>query len=110
IEHNIKNSYSNKLIKKNVKVKNLNDKDNTILNERLHTGMQQLNIVTDQLQIMNNETNESSEHSMNSLTHLPNTGAKNKDSWIFGTLLGAIGSMMILRKRQAKKKDTEKNS
>ncbi|WP_400264075.1 GA-like domain-containing protein [Staphylococcus nepalensis] len=110
LDNTIKNSNSHNLINKNVKVQNLNDKDNTLLNERLHTGLQQLNIVTDHLQIMKNETNESSEHSMNSLTHLPNTGGKNKDSWIFGTLLGAIGSMMILRKRQAKKKDTEKNS
>src|SRR5699024_8890680 len=110
LDNTIKNSNSHNLINKNVKVQNLNGKDNTLLNERLHTGLQQLNIVTDHLQIMKNETNESSEHSMNSLTHLPNTGGKNKDSWIFGTLLGAIGSMMILRKRQAKKKDTEKNS
>uniref|UniRef100_UPI003019A18C GA-like domain-containing protein n=1 Tax=Staphylococcus nepalensis TaxID=214473 RepID=UPI003019A18C len=110
LDNTIKNSNSHNLINKNVKVQNLNDKDNTLLNERLHTGLQQLNIVTDHLQIMKNETNESSEHSMNSLTHLPNTGGKNKDSWIFGTLLGAIGSMMILRKRQAKNKDTEKNS
>ncbi|WP_283589509.1 GA-like domain-containing protein, partial [Staphylococcus nepalensis] len=110
LDNTIKNSNSHNLINKNVKVQNLNDKDNTLLNERLHTGLQQLNIVTDHLQIMKNETNESSEHSMNSLTHLPNTGGKNKDSWIFGTLLGAIGSMMILRKRQAKKKGTEKNS
>src|SRR5699024_11297565 len=83
LEKNIKKSNSHNLINKNVKVQNLNGKDNTLLNERLHTGLQQLNIVTDHLQIMKNETNESSEHSMNSLTHLPNTGGKNKDSWIF---------------------------
>src|SRR5699024_9403475 len=72
LDNTIKNSNSHNLINKNVKVQNLNDKDNTLLNERLHTGLQQLNIVTDHLQIMKNETNESSEHSMNSLTHLPN--------------------------------------
>src|SRR5699024_4101059 len=110
LDNTIKKSNSHNLINKTEKIQNLNGKDNTLINERIHTGMQQLNIVTDHLQIMKNETNESSEHSMNSLTHLPNTGGKNKDSWIFGTLLGAIGSMMILRKRQAKKKDTEKNS
>ncbi len=47
---------------------------------------------------------------MNSITHLPDAGGKNKDSWIFGTLLGAIGSMILLRKKQGKKKGAEKNN
>ncbi|MGW8048291.1 LPXTG cell wall anchor domain-containing protein [Staphylococcus shinii] len=72
--------------------------------------MQPLNVVSNHLQIMKDETNEHSEHSMHSIAHLPNTGGKNKDSWIFGALLGTIGSMMLLRKRQEKKKDTENNS
>ncbi len=59
---------------------------------------------------MENETNGNSENNMNSITHLPDAGGESKDSWIFGTLLGAIGSMMLLRKRQEKKKGTEKNN
>ncbi len=59
---------------------------------------------------MENEANGNSENNMNSITHLPDAGGKNKDSWIFGTLLGAIGSMILLRKKQGKKKGAEKNN
>ena len=117
LDNTIKNSNSHKRINKNVKVQTLNDRDNVSLDDRpqthLHrynTELQPLNVVSNHLQIMKDETNEHSEHSMHSITHLPNTGGKNKDSWIFGTLLGTIGSMMLLRKRQEKKKDTENNS
>ncbi|WP_436863590.1 GA-like domain-containing protein [Staphylococcus shinii] len=117
LDNTIKNSNSHKRINKNVKVQTLNDRDNVSLDDRpkthLHrynTGLQPLNVVSNHLQIMKDETNEHSEHSMHSIAHLPNTGGKNKDSWIFGALLGTIGSMMLLRKRQEKKKDTENNS
>ncbi|MGW8090878.1 GA-like domain-containing protein, partial [Staphylococcus shinii] len=117
LDNTIKNSNSHKRINKNVKVQTLNDRDNVLLDDRpqthLHrynTGLQPLNVVSNHLQIMKDETNEHSEHSMHSIAHLPNTGGKNKDSWIFGALLGTIGSMMLLRKRQEKKKDTENNS
>ncbi|WP_436951256.1 GA-like domain-containing protein [Staphylococcus shinii] len=117
LDNTIKNSNSHKRINKNVKVQTLNDRDNVSLDDRpqthLHrynTELQPLNVVSNHLQIMKDETNEHSEHSMHSITHLPNAGGKNKDSWIFGTLLGTIGSMMLLRKRQEKKKDTENNS
>ncbi|WP_432720985.1 GA-like domain-containing protein [Staphylococcus shinii] len=111
LDNTIKNSNSHKRINKNVKVQTLNDRDNVSLDDRpqthLHrynTGLQPLNVVSNHLQIMKDETNEHSEHSMHSIAHLPNTGGKNKDSWIFGALLGTIGSMMLLRKRQEKRK------
>ncbi|WP_422428091.1 MULTISPECIES: GA-like domain-containing protein, partial [Bacillales] len=108
LDNAIKNSKTNNPMHKNVKEQYLNDRDSKLLEERPPQNQQQLNGVSNHLQIMKNETNENSKQSMKSLTHLPNTGGKNKDSWIFGTLLGAIGSMMLLRRKQEKK--IEKNN
>ncbi|MDW8543256.1 YSIRK-type signal peptide-containing protein [Staphylococcus sp. KG4-1] len=103
LDNAIKNSKTNNPMHKNVKEQYLNDRDSKLLEERPPQNQQQLNGVSNHLQIMKNETNENSKQSMKSLTHLPNTGGKNKDSWIFGTLLGAIGSMMLLRRKQEKR-------
>ncbi|MEP9819040.1 YSIRK-type signal peptide-containing protein [Staphylococcus xylosus] len=108
LDNTIKNSKTHNPMHKNVKEQYLNDRDSKLLEERPPQNQQQLNGVSNHLQIMKNETNENSKQSMKSLTHLPNTGGKNKDSWIFGTLLGAIGSMMLLRRKQEKK--IEKNN
>ncbi|WP_436957820.1 GA-like domain-containing protein, partial [Staphylococcus sp. AS1337] len=103
LDNTIKNSKSHNPMYKNVKEQYLNDRDSKLLEEKTPRNQQQLNEVSNHLQIIKNETNENSEQSMKSLTHLPDTGGKNKDSWIFGTLLGAIGSMMLLRRKQEKR-------
>ncbi|MEB6170339.1 hypothetical protein MXL81_06595, partial [Staphylococcus pseudoxylosus] len=115
LDNTIRKLNSQKSMNNNVKIQNSNERDNMLLDERPHIGLyrhnseaQQLNVISSYLQIMENETNGNSENNMNSITHLPDAGGESKDSWIFGTLLGAIGSMMLLRKRQEKKKGTEK--
>ncbi|WP_436866144.1 GA-like domain-containing protein [Staphylococcus pseudoxylosus] len=115
LDKTIRKLNSQKSMNNNVKIQNSNERDNMLLDERPHIGLyrhnseaQQLNVISSYLQIMENETNGNSENNMNSITHLPDAGGESKDSWIFGTLLGAIGSMMLLRKRQEKKKGTEK--
>ncbi|WP_217972201.1 GA-like domain-containing protein [Staphylococcus xylosus] len=117
LDHSIRKSNSQKSIDKNVEIHYSNNRDNTLLDGRLNTELykhnselQPLNVSSSYLQTKQNETNGNSEQNMNSITHLPNTGENNKDSWIFGTLLGSIGSMMLLRNRQGKKKGTEKNN
>ncbi|MGW7990827.1 GA-like domain-containing protein, partial [Staphylococcus xylosus] len=117
LDNSIRKSNSQKSIDKNVKINYSKNRDNTLLNGRLNTELykhnselQPLNVSSSHLQTKQNETNGNSERNMNSITHLPNTGENNKDSWIFGTLLGAIGSMMLLRNRQGKKKGTEENN
>ncbi|MGO2205024.1 MAG: GA-like domain-containing protein [Staphylococcus xylosus] len=117
LDNAIRKSNSQKSIDKNVKINYSKNRDNTLLNGRLNTELykhnselQPLNVSSSHLQTKQNETNGNSERNMNSITHLPNTGENNKDSWIFGTLLGAIGSMMLLRNRQGKKKGTEENN
>ncbi|WP_436944964.1 GA-like domain-containing protein [Staphylococcus xylosus] len=117
LDHSIRKSNSQKSIDKNVEIHYSNNRDNTLLDGRLNTELykhnselQPLNVSLSYLQTKQNETNGNSEQNMNSITHLPNTGENNKDSWIFGTLLGSIGSMMLLRNRQGKKKGTEKNN
>ncbi|MGW7965939.1 GA-like domain-containing protein, partial [Staphylococcus xylosus] len=117
LDHSIRKSNSQKSIDKNVEIHYSNNRDNTLLDGRLNTELykhnselQPLNVSSSYLQAEQNETNGNSEQNMNSITHLPNTGENNKDSWIFGTLLGSIGSMMLLRNRQGKKKGTEKNN
>ncbi|WP_145579228.1 GA-like domain-containing protein [Staphylococcus xylosus] len=117
LDNSIRKSNSQKSIDKNVEIHYSNNRDNTLLDERLNTELykhnsdiQPLNVSSSHLQTKQNEINDNSEQNMNSITHLPNAGGKNKDSWIFGTLLGSIGSMMILRNRQGKKKGTEKNN
>ncbi|MEB7507374.1 GA-like domain-containing protein, partial [Staphylococcus xylosus] len=117
LDHSIRKSKSQKSIDKNVEIHYSNNRDNTLLDGRLNTELykhnselQPLNVSSSYLQTKQNETNGNSEQNMNSITHLPNTGENNKDSWIFGTLLGSIGSMMLLRNRQGKKKGTEKNN
>ncbi|MCE5000797.1 YSIRK-type signal peptide-containing protein [Staphylococcus pseudoxylosus] len=115
LDKTIRKLNSQKSMNNNVKIQNSNERDNMLLDESPHIGLyrhnseaQQLNVISSYLQIMENETNGNSENNMNSITHLPDAGGESKDSWIFGTLLGAIGSMMLLRKRQEKKKGTEK--
>ncbi|SCU28127.1 lipase precursor [Staphylococcus xylosus] len=115
LSNTTKNSNSDKLINKSVKVQNTKDGENVLLKERAHAelyrhqrGIQQLNVVPNHLKTKQNETNVNSENNMNSITHLPDAGGESKDSWIFGTLLGAIGSMMLLRKRQEKRKEQKK--
>ncbi|PKI04643.1 hypothetical protein CW744_08430 [Staphylococcus xylosus] len=118
LDNSIRKSNSQKSIDKNVEIHYSNNRDNTLLDGRLNTELYKhnseiqplLNVSSIHLQTKQNETNGNSEQNMNSITHLPNAGGKNKDSWIFGTLLGSIGSMMILRNRQGKKKGTEKNN
>ncbi|RIM89788.1 YSIRK-type signal peptide-containing protein [Staphylococcus xylosus] len=117
LDHSIRKSNSQKSIDKNVEIHYSNNRDNTLLDGRLNTELykhnselQPLNVSSSYLQAEQNETNGNSEQNMNSITHLPNTGENNKDSWIFGTLLGSIGSMMLLRNRQGKKKGTEENN
>ncbi|MBU6133831.1 GA-like domain-containing protein, partial [Staphylococcus xylosus] len=117
LDHSIRKSNSQKSIDKNVEIHYSNNRDNTLLDGRLNTELykhnselQPLNVSSSYLQAEQNETNGNSEQNMNSITHLPNTGENNKDSWIFGTLLGSIGSMMLLRNRQGKKNGTEKNN
>ncbi|MCD8784759.1 GA-like domain-containing protein [Staphylococcus xylosus] len=117
LDHSIRKSKSQKSIDKNVEIHYSNNRDNTLLDGRLNTELykhnselQPLNVSSSYLQTKQNEINGNSEQNMNSITHLPNTGENNKDSWIFGTLLGSIGSMMLLRNRQGKKKGTEKNN
>ncbi|MEB7800719.1 YSIRK-type signal peptide-containing protein [Staphylococcus xylosus] len=117
LDHSIRKSNSQKSIDKNVEINYSNNRDNTLLDGRLNTELykhnselQPLNVSSSYLQTKQNEINGNSEQNMNSITHLPNTGENNKDSWIFGTLLGSIGSMMLLRNRQGKKKGTEKNN
>ncbi|WP_409327660.1 GA-like domain-containing protein [Staphylococcus pseudoxylosus] len=115
LDNTIRKSKSQKPMNNNVKIQNSNERDNMLLDEISHTGLyrhnseaRQLNVVSSYIQIMENEANGNSENNMNSITHLPDTGGKNKDSWIFGTLLGAIGSMMLLRKKQEKRKEQKK--
>ncbi|MGW7798658.1 GA-like domain-containing protein [Staphylococcus xylosus] len=118
LDNSIRKSNSQKSIDKNVEIHYSNNRDNTLLDGRLNTELYKhnselqplLNVSSIHLQTKQSETNGNSEQNMNSITHLPNAGGKNKDSWIFGTLLGSIGSMMILRNRQGKKKGTEKNN
>ena len=115
LDNTIRKSKSQKPMNNNVKIQNSNERDNMLLDERPHTGLyrynseaRQLNIISSYIQILENEANGNSENNMNSITYLPDTGGKNKDSWIFGTLLGAIGSMMLLRKKQEKRKEQKK--
>uniref|UniRef100_UPI003F57D6C9 GA-like domain-containing protein n=1 Tax=Staphylococcus xylosus TaxID=1288 RepID=UPI003F57D6C9 len=117
LDNSIRKSNSQKSIDKKVEIHYSNNRDNTLLDGRLNTELykhnselQSLNVSSSHLQTKQNETNGNSEQNMNSITHLPNTGENNKDSWIFGTLLGSIGSMMLLRNRQGKKKGTEENN
>ncbi|MGW7807486.1 GA-like domain-containing protein [Staphylococcus xylosus] len=118
LDNSIRKSNSQKSIDKNVEIHYSNNRDNTLFDRRLNTELYKhnselqplLNVSSIHLQTKQNETNGNSEQNMNPITHLPNAGGKNKDSWIFGTLLGSIGSMMILRNRQGKKKGTEKNN
>ncbi|MEB6036644.1 GA-like domain-containing protein [Staphylococcus pseudoxylosus] len=115
LDNTIRKSKSQKPMNNNVKIQNSNERDNMLLDEIPHTGLyrhnseaRQLNVISSYIQIMENEANGNSENNMNSITYLPDTGGKNKDSWIFGTLLGAIGSMMLLRKKQEKRKEQKK--
>ncbi|PTI44440.1 hypothetical protein BU120_09175 [Staphylococcus xylosus] len=115
LDNTIRKSKSQKPMNNNVKIQNSNERDNMLLDERPHTGLyrhnsdaRQLNVISSYIQIMENEANGNSENNMNSITHLPDAGGKNKDSWIFGTLLGAIGSMMLLRKKQERRKEQKK--
>ena len=115
LDNTIRKSKSQKPMNNNVKIQNSNERDNMLLDERSHTGLyrhnseaRQLNVISSYIQIMENEANGNSENNMNSITHLPDAGGKNKDSWIFGTLLGAIGSMMLLRKKQERRKEQKK--
>ncbi|MGW7926973.1 GA-like domain-containing protein [Staphylococcus xylosus] len=117
LDNSIRKSNSQKSIDKKVEIHYSNNRGNTLLDGRLNTELykhnselQPLNVSSSHLQTKQNETNGNSEQNMNSITHLPNTGENNKDSWIFGTLLGSIGSMMLLRNRQGKKKGTEENN
>ncbi|WP_436871416.1 GA-like domain-containing protein [Staphylococcus pseudoxylosus] len=116
LDNTIRKSKSQKPMNNNVKIQNSNERDNMLLDERPHTGLyrhnseaRQLNVISSYIQIMENEANGNSENNMNSITHLPDAGGKNKDSWIFGTLLGAIGSMILLRKKQEKRKEQKNN-
>lgn len=115
LDNTIRKSKSQKPMNNNVKIQNSNERDNMLLDERPHTGLyrynseaRQLNVISSYIQILENEANGNSENNMNSITYLPDTGGKNKDSWIFGTLLRAIGSMMLLRKKQEKRKEQKK--